>query len=161
MGEYKKANGASFAESQDILRVHDTGPFTTLILPYRKTETPTRTVTQQSCGVQIVQETETTCFNNSAATFSNGTNSILTVYDSSSQTGFGITAAGGPQEVVVQPSQIVWTIAGVETGARTLTLPGTWYPNPAVPQQGNTFSYVYSGGGTQAAPVTIAFSQTQ
>jgi hypothetical protein len=48
----------------------------------------------------------------------------------------------------------------VETGARTLTLPGTWSPSPPVSQQGNTFSYIYSGG-TQAAPVTITFSQSQ
>ena len=157
--EYQTANGAPFAESQDILRVHDTGPFTTLILPYRKTETPTRAVTQQTCGVQIVQGSETSCFNASAATFSNATNSILTVFDSSSQTAFGVTAAGGPQEAVVQSSQIVWTIAGFETGARSLTLPGTWYPNQALSQLGNTFSYIYSGG-SQAAPVTITFSQT-
>jgi hypothetical protein len=41
-----------------------------------------------------------------------------------------------------------------------LTLPGTWSPSPPVSQQGNTFSYVYSGGA-QAAPVTITFSQAQ
>jgi hypothetical protein len=158
MGEYQNANGAGFAESQDILRVHDTGPFTTLILPYRKTEAPTRTVTQQSCGVQIVQGSETSCFNNSAATFTNGTSSILTVFDSSTQTAFGITEAGGPQEVVMQSNEIVWTIGGVETSARTLTLPGSWSPNPSVSQQGNTFSYIYSGGA-QAAPVTITFSK--
>ena len=141
-----------------MLRVHDTGPFTTLILPYRKTEAPTRTVTQQSCGVQIVQGSETTCFNNSAATYTNGTTSILTMFDSSTQTAFGITAAGGPQELVMQASQIVWTIGGVETSTRTLTLPGSSSPNPSVSQQGNTFSYIYFGGG-QAAPVTITFSK--
>ena len=92
MGEYKNANGSAFGESQDILRVHDTGPFTTVILPYRKTETPTRTVTQEVCGVQIVQAAETSCFNDSAATFSSATSSILTVFDASSQTAFGITA---------------------------------------------------------------------
>src|ERR1035438_4603591 len=100
MDEYQKANGSPFAEIQGILRVHDTGPFTTLILPYRKTETPTRTVSQQPCGVQIVQGAETSCFNNSAATYSNASASILTVYDASSQSAFDSTVTGGPQEVV-------------------------------------------------------------
>jgi hypothetical protein len=159
MGEYKNANGAIFTEIQDILRVHDSGPFTTVMLPYRKTETPTRTVTQKPCGVQIVQGSESTCFNASAATFSNATSNILTVYDGSSQTAFGITAAGGPQEVVAASNQIVWTISGVESGARTLTLPGVWFPSQTVPQVGNTFSYTYTGGA-QTAPVTITFSKT-
>jgi hypothetical protein len=157
-GEYQTANGSSFAEIQDILRVHDTGPFTTIILPYRKTETPTRTVSQQSCGVQIVQGLETTCFNGSVATYSNGSTGILTVYDTSSQTAFGITASGGPQEVVVQSNQIVWTIGGVESSLRSLTLPGTWYPNQPVSQTGSTYTYSYAGG-QQTAPVTITFSQ--
>ncbi len=158
MSEYQAANGTSFAEVQDILRVHDTGPFTTIILPYEKTETPTRTVSQQSCGVQIVQGSETTCFNSSLATYLNGSTEILSVYDTSSQTAFGITASGGPQEVVVKSGQVVWTISGIESGIRTLTLPGTWYPNPSVPNSGSTYSYAFAGGA-QASPVTITFSQ--
>ena len=57
-GEFQTSNGVPFSESQHILRVHDTGPFTTLILPYRKTEAPVRTVTQQACGIQVVQAGE-------------------------------------------------------------------------------------------------------
>src|SRR5262249_26028138 len=122
--EYQAANGTSFAETQHILRIHDTGPFTTIILPYRKTEAPTRTVTQQACGVQIVQGTATTCFNSSAAIYTNGATSTLTTYDNSSQSAFGLTVAGGPQEVVVQPDQILWTLSGTAAGVRSLTLPG-------------------------------------
>lgn len=158
-GEYRTANGSSFAEVQDILRLHDTGPFTTVILPYRKTESPSRSVSQQSCGVQILQGAESTCFNNSAAAYSNGTSGILTLYDSSPQTAFGITASGGPQEIAIQPSQIVWTIGGIQAGPRTLTLAGTWYPNQPVQQNGNEYSYSYAGGA-QSAAVTITFSQT-
>ena len=33
MSEYQWANGAPFAEIQDILRIHGTGPFTSIILP--------------------------------------------------------------------------------------------------------------------------------
>jgi hypothetical protein len=157
MAEYQAANGAPFAEIQDILRIHGAGPFTTAILPYRKTETPTRTVTQQGCGIQIEQGTEITCFNSSEAQYSNGTKSILTVYDGSTQSAFGITAAGGPQEVVIQTGQIVWTLSGVEAGTRSLTLPGTWYPNQVLTNSGSTFSYAWPGGG-QTNPVQIVFT---
>ncbi|HEY3841462.1 MAG TPA: hypothetical protein VGL72_33055, partial [Bryobacteraceae bacterium] len=45
MGEYQAANGAPFAESQHILRIHDTEGFTTILLPYPKTGRPSRVVT--------------------------------------------------------------------------------------------------------------------
>ena len=157
-GEFQNANGAAFSESQDILRVHDTGPFTTLILPYRKTEAPVRTVTQQACGIQIAQAGETTCFSNSVATYTNGATSIVTVYDNSLQLAFGMTLLGGPQEVAVQTGQIVWTISGAQPGIRTLTLPGNWTASPSVPNIGPIYTYNYAGG-LQAAPVTITFKQ--
>ena len=156
MGEFQTANGAAFSEVQDILRIHDTKPFTTVILPYRKTEAPTRTVTQQACGIQIAQTGETSCFNNSAATYTNGSTSILTVYDSSTQAAFGMTLSGGPQAVTVQTGQIVWTISGAEAGTRSLNLPGTWVPNASVTKNGSVYTYNYAGG-LQTAPVTIVF----
>lgn len=158
VAEYKQANGTPFAESQHILRIHDTGPFTTIILPFRKTEPPSRTVTQQACGVQIVQGVETTCFNPSAATYSNGASSILTAYDDSSQSAFGVSVSSGPQEVVIQPDQIRWTVSGIHGGPRILTLPGGWHPSTPLAQTGSTFTYTYQGGA-QATPVTIIFSR--
>src|SRR5207247_9619285 len=134
-------NGSPFAQTQHVLRMHDTGPLATVILPYRKTEAPSRTVTQQACGIQIVQGAATTCFNNSAAIYSNGATSILTTYDNSTQSALGLTLAGGPQEVVVQSGQIVWTISGTAAGTRSLTLPGTWTANVPVAQSGRPLSY--------------------
>ena len=174
VSEYQVANGTSFAEVQDILRVHDTGPFETVILPYRKTETPTRTVTQQACGIQIVQGAETTCFNDSMASYAGTRSRMITTYDASTQSAFGFTTAGGPQEVTVTSNQIVWTISGVVAGTRTLTLPGRWYSS--IPLQpglftlsGSTYSYNFPGlppaqGGqdtapAQPTPVTITFSE--
>jgi hypothetical protein len=161
--EFQAANdGAPFAETQHILRVHDTGPFTTIILPYRKTETPTRTVSQPSCGTQIVQTAsagvETTCFSNSAAQFSNGTtSSILTVYDASTQSAFGVTASGGPQEIAIGPAQIVWTVSGIAAGARSVTLPAGWSSTQPLAQTGNTFTVQFAGGA-QTAPVSCVFT---
>jgi len=156
-GEYQSSNGSPFAEVQDILRVHDTGSFTTLILPYRKTETPSRTVARQTCGIQIVQGAETSCFNDSGATWTNGRTSILTAWGDSPRSAFGITASGGPQEIVVKPDQIVWTLGGFRSGARVLTLPQGWTPDKAVARSGNAWSQVYAGGA-QAAPLTIVFT---
>src|SRR2546430_4190846 len=42
MGEFQRANGAPFRESQQILRVWGTGSFATIILPYRKDRKSTR-----------------------------------------------------------------------------------------------------------------------
>jgi len=156
-GEYQRANGAPFAEIQDILRVHDTGNFTTVILPYRKTETPARTVTRQTCGIQIAQGAETSCFNGSGATWTNGNTNILTAWDDAPQSAFGITASGGPQEIVAKPDQIVWKLGGMRSGPRLLTLPQGWKPDRAVAKSGNAWSEVYPGGA-QTAPVTIVFT---
>ena len=109
--------------------------------------------------MQIVQGGETSCFNNSAATYANASSSVLTVYDASSQSGFGLKVTGGPQEVVLRSGQVQWTIGGEQPGPRSLTLPGTWYPKPAVSVAGTTYSYNYPGGA-QTAPAAIVFSPT-
>jgi hypothetical protein len=163
--EFQQANGVPFAETQHILRVHDDGGFTTLILPYAKTAPPVRTVTQQGCGTQVVQTSlagvETTCFSGSAAQYSNGIlANILTVYDGSTQSAFGVTVSGGPQEVVVGATQIEWTISGVEAGTRTLTLPAGWAPTTTLAQTGNTFTTSFSGGA-QTTPVSFVFGRTK
>jgi hypothetical protein len=75
------------------------------------------------------------------------------------QSALGLMLAGGPQEAVIQGGQVAWTVSGVQSGARSLTLPGTWYANHAVTQAGSTYSYTYPGGA-QTAPVTILFKPT-
>ena len=100
---------------------------------------------------------ETTCFSDSVAQYSNGTNaSILTVYDGSTQTAFGVTAGGGPQEVAIGPAGIVWTLSGAAAGVRTLTLPAGWSSPLLAPQSGNTFTVNFPGGA-QTAPVSYLF----
>ena len=158
MGDFQRANGVVFSEAQHILRVHDTGSFTTLLLPYPKTAQPARTVTQAACGIQITQGGEQTCFNDSAATFTNGSKNILSVYDESSQTAFGVRMSGGPQEVVVQSGQITWTLSGAAAGVRSITLPaGNWSASPAITGSGNVFTYAWPGG-QQAQPVAVVFT---
>jgi hypothetical protein len=162
-GEYATANGAPFAEAQHILRVHDTGPFTTLILPYVKTARPDRTVTQQECGYQIVQNTqaaaETTCFNDSVALYTNGITSILSVYDDTAQSAFGVSVRGGSQEITVQSGIVTWIISGSQAGTRTLAMPGLWNCNGLQEEPGSIFTYNFSGGA-QTAPVTFVCGKT-
>ncbi len=161
--QYQQANGAPFAETQHILRVHDNGPLTTIPMPWDKTVPPARTVTEQACGTQIVQTTgsgvETTCFSDSAAQYSNGaTTSILTVYDATTQSAFGMTATGGPQEIAVGPAQIVWTVSGIAAGPRSITLPAGWSPTQSLAQTGNTFTVQFPGGA-QTTPLSFVFTQ--
>src|SRR5581483_10071702 len=159
VAEFQKANGVAFSEAQHILRVHDTGAFTTLLLPYPKTAQSARSVTQAACGIQITQGSEQTCFNDSAATFTNGSKNILSVYDGAAQSAFGVTVSGGPQEVVAQNGQITWTLSGVAAGVRSITLPaGNWTASPAIAGSGNMFTYAWPGG-QQAQPVTVVFTQ--
>ena len=116
-------------------------------------------MTQQACGLQIVQDGETTCFNNAAATYTNGLKGILTVYDNSLQSAFGVSLSGGSQEAVVQASQIVWTISGAQSGARSITLPaGSWTPDRSLSSSGNSFTYNFTGD-LQAAPVVVVFKK--
>jgi hypothetical protein len=169
--EYNTANGTAavfhdggttgYYEQQDILRVHSAGSIGTLFAPYRKTETPTETLSSQTCGTQIVLGSETTCFNNSAMTYTNGTAYVLTTYDSSTQTAFNMTASGGAQELVQNGATITWTISDIVAGTRNATLPtGTWSPSIPVQYSNGTYSY-YSAGGAQPTPVVITFTQQQ
>ena len=110
--------------------------------------------------MQIVQGAETTCFNDSAATYSRtGSGVVVTLYDNTSLTTLGITASGGPQEVAIQGGKVIWTVGGGTSGTRSLTLPGKWYPSQNVPLVGTTYNVSYAGG-LQNAPVTIVFSPT-
>ena len=156
--EFQKANGTTFSEAQHILRVHDAGPFTTLLLPYPKTAQPGRTVTQAACGIQITQGGEQTCFNDSMATFTDATKNVLTVYDGTAQSAFGVTLSGGPQEVVAQNGQITWTLSGAAAGVRRITLPaGNWLASQLIAGSGNSFTCAWPGG-QQAQPITVVFS---
>ncbi|HEX4138441.1 MAG TPA: hypothetical protein VHY84_27775, partial [Bryobacteraceae bacterium] len=113
---------------------------------------------------QIVQQTasgtETTCFNDSAAQYTNGTtSSILSVYDGSTQSAFGVTATGGPQEIAIGAGQIVWTVSGVASGPRTVALPAGWSTtNPGVARNGNTSTAQFQGG-QQTAPMVVVFTR--
>lgn len=156
-GEFQQNNARIFAETQHILRIHDSGAFSTVILPYAKAQRPLRTVTQEDCGTQIIHGAETLCFNDSASFYGGPGQRIVTAYNERPQNSFGVTVSGGPQEVVISDRQVIWTLSGSAAGTRSLTLPGNWQVDQALVHVGNTYSLRFSGG-LQAKPVKVIFT---
>ena len=76
-------------------------------------------------------------------------------------TAFGVRRhiSGGPQEIVVKPDQIVWTLGGLRSGARFLTLPQGWATGQGRYEKRERLERGLSGGA-QAAPSTIVFTPT-
>src|SRR5207249_371806 len=131
MGEFQRANGAPVRESQQILRVWGTGSFATIILPYRKGETPVRTVTQEDCGVRISEANRTLCFAEGSYQFSDGKRKILTTFDSDPAQFAGIALTGGPTELVLMDDEVKISASGAP-GVRFITLPGSWVAPPGL-----------------------------
>ncbi len=52
-----------------------------------------------------------TCFGVSIAQYNNGPANVLPVCGGTTQFAFGITAGGGPQELLCSPTQIAWIIS--------------------------------------------------
>lgn len=151
-------NQNTVGESGQILRVNSTGGFRTLIAPFRKTEAPTRTLTQDGAVTTIVQGTETTTVTDSAATWTDGTTSILAVFDDTSASFAGASASGGPQEVTITADTITWRVGGTVGAKRTLSLPSGWYPTRAVGRDGRDWTVFHDGA--QNTEQTITFTQT-
>ncbi len=179
LGEFQTANGSAswfnigggnycvtgnstpFCDWQDILRVHDTGPFETVITP--TVASGTQPLVSYGNGVYIAAfgSNESLIWNDNYSAFTNGVAQILTTYNSSTQSAFGITAAGGPQEIANNGAgTITWTIDDVNPATRTLTLPpGVWYPSVPVQQNAGVYTY-YHGGGAEPSPAVVTFTQT-
>ncbi len=161
--------GSAFCEQQDILRIHDVGPFETTITPVQNgTTLPTVSYSSGAYSFSVGSETwkwgdcDTTaesCY----FTFSNGSEQVLTSYDTNSYSAYGMTASGGAQELVNNGGgAITWTIADVASSTRCVTLPtgvGTWYPSAPVQYVSGQYCY-YPTGQPQPAPVTITFTHT-
>ena len=110
--QYEKTNGTPFQESQYILRVQGTGSFATLILPYRKGEAPSRTVTLEHCGIQIAQLTESLCMSEAGYQFSDRLRKILTTFDAQPALFAQMSVTGGPTEVILTSDEARITASG-------------------------------------------------
>lgn len=161
--EYLATNGGAFRERQHILRVKTSdAALETVILPWRKGESATFTVTSESCGTQVVRSTHTTCSGANGITWTDGTNFSLAATGSASISYQNMTISGGPAEVRTSGSDYVVTVDGLTAANRTITLPsGTWYPSaPAVRLATNQYKVFHDGTANTARAVTFATSGT-
>lgn len=157
--EYATANGGSFRERQHILRVKTSdSALETVLLPWRKGESTTFTVTNEACGTQIVRGTHTTCSSEDKVQWTDGTDVSLMATGTASVSYSNLTLSGGPGEVRSSGSDYVAIVDGLSAQNRTITLPaGTWYPNAAaVTVAGNQFRLFHDG--TTGQPRSVTFS---
>jgi hypothetical protein len=154
-------NTAPFCDWQHILRVHDNGPFETVITP--TIASGTQPLVSYGNGVYTATfgSDESLIWNDSYSAFTNGMAQILTTYNGSTQSAFGMTASGGPQEIANNGAgTVTWTIEDVNPATRSLKLPpGVWYPSVPVQQSAGVYTY-YHGGGAEPSPAIIIFTQT-
>jgi len=154
-GEYQAYNGAPFAEIQDILRVHDSGSFTTLFSLIAKPRLhpycdPADVRYSDRAGRRnfLLQRLRVD-MDERECQYSDGLGRLGTF--GVRNYGLGRTAGGccktGPDRLDAGRNR---------TGARVLTLPPGWTPDRRVAMSGTAWSQVYSGGA-QAAPLTIVF----
>jgi hypothetical protein len=160
-----------FRERVAILKVNDSGSFTTVFGPYLKSSVPSRTITNPACGVQVVTTSpvsSTECVPAAGGSFYTYTTSgglvVLDVFDSSTQTFNGLKLSGGPGELAqVSSSTIVATISGMTPSTRTIDLSGligTWCPDqPIIKTSANVYT-VYHEGGLQPNPHVITFTNS-
>lgn len=146
VGEYRQANGQPFREQQHILRVRGTGTFTTLLLPYRKGEAPAqRTVTQEACGLRVVQTGSSLCVGDAGYQFNSASRQVVASFGAAAVSALGVTVAGGPVEVVMTGSAVKLNVSG-GAGARTVTLPGTWGEVSGWTKTGSVYRLNFAGG---------------
>ena len=163
--------GSSFRERQHIVRVEGSGSFDTIILPWRKGEAPTQTVSLATCpggaaGIQIARtapSTVTECINDGEYTWSSGSNKLLSVMDSASHTAFSMNISGGPGELYYNGTTVVAVINGTVAAERQIDLSalagGPWFPSIAVMEPVNSSIYkTYHAGGAQPSSLTVTFT---
>jgi hypothetical protein len=138
-------NRQPFQESQDMLEVQGTGPFTTLILPYQAGQRPSDLqVTQSRNTIIVVANGTTTTIGDSWYTSQSNSQFILSAFGSSGASFNGLGISGGPAEIVRIPHQMTIIVTG-SPGVRNFTLPAGLQIDPT---QSNA-TLTYSGGQAQ------------
>ena len=156
--QYRAASGTSFTENQDILRVHGSSDFWTILLPYDKGSRPADlAVTQDSTSTDVIisRAGETIRVNDHFYSYSLGDEMMLTSFDASPVSANGMTIVGGSMEITLSTTSARLTFSGAP-GARSFTLPGSWTVTGGIMQTGSVYRYDYES----SAPVTIVLTGT-
>src|SRR5262249_26464077 len=137
--EFQASTGTPYQETQDTLRVLGSGPFTTLIVPYRSGRRPADlSVTQSGGNLVITEAGGTTTIGDAFSAYQDASRSVLTTYGAGAASAYGVGAAGGPAEVVLSGDHVTITASGA-AGRRTVTLPGAWVADPSAPSPALSF----------------------
>lgn len=145
---FQTANGRPYEERQHILRIRGAGPFTTVILPWRKGQPRVAAVTREGALLVITAGDEKTTIGDSFYNFAQGAKKGLVAFTGAKAAGEGITIDGGPAEVLLDAAAVTITVAGA-AGARAITLPGAWKAkDPKAPAKlaNGTWTVEYAGG---------------
>jgi len=143
--DFQKANGRPFEERQHILRIRGTGAFKTLILPHRKGAGRELTVKEEGAAVSVAAGDETTLIGPDFYAYKSPAKTTLGLFGDAKASAHGMSAEGGPVEVIVEAGQATITAHGKE-GLRTLEMPGDWKAVPPLTRAGAKWSLRYAGG---------------
>ncbi|MHB9132386.1 MAG: LamG-like jellyroll fold domain-containing protein [Armatimonadota bacterium] len=126
--QFLQANGRAFEESQHILRLKGDRSFKVLLLPYRKGQPRTQTVTQNAGVVTITAGTEVTNIADTYYSYTSAAKDAIATYDSALLSAYGLSAEGGPTEVVYDhPAGTITITAHGDSGQRKIGVPaGAW-----------------------------------
>lgn len=145
LAQYLAANGQPFREQQHILRVLATGDLTTVIAPFRKGEAPaSRTVTQENCGLQVVQPSQTVCVSDRSYVGSTSSTQAIGSFDGSQVTAYGLTIERGPAEIAVTGTSMSIALSGA-AGTRTISVPDGWSTPAGWTRVGNRLTIEFDG----------------
>src|SRR5262249_4977051 len=145
-GEFGRTNGRPFEERQHILRIRGMGAFMTLILPYRKGQKrESLSVKREGQAVQIVAGDEITASGPDFYSYNSPAKSILSTFGAGAASANGMTAEGGPVEIVMEAERVSITAHG-DTGDRIIKMPGNWKASAGITQTGNAWTLKYTNG---------------
>ncbi|MHB9129917.1 MAG: chitobiase/beta-hexosaminidase C-terminal domain-containing protein [Armatimonadota bacterium] len=127
--QYWVANGEPYTEKQYILRIKGNSNFKTLILPYRKGQGRTQSVTENGGVVTITAGGEVTTIADTYYMFTSTLKDAVATYDATPVSAYGLSAEGGSTEVVNDKDTSTLTItAHGAAGQRKIGVPaGAWY----------------------------------
>jgi hypothetical protein len=150
--EFRKANGRPFKERQYILRVKGTGPFRTLLVPYRSgTESP-----ELKSGKQFTLRTtvgEAWLIDEQYYAFKRDNQIALATFSDQPAAAYDIAISGGPTEVAIRNGKATITIHGTK-GIRRVHVPGTWEIPPQFRTSQGNIEIDYAGGAPTRLDLT-------
>jgi len=148
--QFQKANERPFEERQHILRVRGTGPFTTVILPFRKGQKLEAKVAQQAGGLTVEEAGEAIVVDAAGYGCKADGKVIVASLGEAEMKAHGVTLSGGPIEVMMEGEKATLTAHGA-AGERHIVLPAAWEAQAPLRVEDGVLIWDYRGG----APASV------